>query len=187
MSQSPVPGKESGYDHGIQQGHQTLLETTGDQLETKVYEIIQFLDMVELECVEANKDYAKESYTTTQWNDAKDSYFMTQWSTLFFLHQMLLDKHYKLFLALQQQPENMTLQQIPCDLGMPGRLQRSLWDFLTLLCSQLNQREQDQREQDPKDQRLREIYMEFHDLAYRTISTLSEIAAALKAFWEERT
>ena len=116
--------------------------------------------MVESSCIEANRDYAKESST------------MTQWNALFFLHQMLLDKHHKLFSALQQQPENLRLQQIPNVLGMPARLWHSIKDFWILLCSQ---------------HPFSPICMEFHDLAYRAVSTLLEIATALKAFREERS
>lgn len=151
MSRTPIPGEESQHDHGIQQGQQILPGTTGDQSQKYVNEIIRFLDMVELDCVEANKDYAKELHT------------MSEWDALFFLHQMLLDKHHKLFLALQQQPENLRLQQLLEDLNMPARLLRSINNFLIFLCNRLLSSP---------------ICMEFHDLAYRKNSTLLEIATS---------
>lgn len=87
MSRNPVPGEESGLDHDIQQGQQASPQTTGDQLEKEVYEIMDFLVMLEFNCVETNKDYAESKGVPT----------MPQWYTLFFIHKMLLNRHQELF------------------------------------------------------------------------------------------
>ena len=160
MSRTLSPGEEFERDHSIQQARQTLPRTKEDQLQKDVNEIILFLDMLELECVEANKDYAKELHTTSEWD------------ALFFLHQMLLNKHHKLFLALQQQPENMRLQKVLLeDLNMPARLLCSINDFLDLLLNRL-----------PSSP----ICMNFYDLAYTNITMLLEIATFFEFFWEGR-
>ena len=86
MSRIPVPGEESEHDHGFHQRQPTFPGTIGDQWQKDANGIIRFLDMVELDCVEANKDYAKELHT------------MSEWDALFFLHRMLHDKHHNLFL-----------------------------------------------------------------------------------------
>ena len=158
MSRTPVPWEESQHDHGIPQGQQIFSGTTGDQSQKDVNEIIRFLDMLELNCVEANKDYAKELHT------------ISEWDALFFLHQMLLDKHHKLFFALHQQPENLRLQQLLEDLNMPARLLRNIDNFLTLLCNRI-----------PSSS----VCMDFRDLAYDKIFTLWEIAPAFRDFWEK--
>ena len=156
MPPALVLGEVFEHDHSIQQAQQIFPRTTGYQLQKNVNEIICFLEMLELECVEANKVYAKEFHTTSEWD------------ALFFLHQMLLDKHHKLFLALQQQPENLRLHQVLLEeLNMPDRLLDSINDFLILLYNRL-----------PSSP----ICVKFLDLACTKISRLLGIAISLKVF-----
>ena len=161
MSRNLVPGEESGLGHGIQQGQQASPQTTGDQLEKEVYETMDFLVMLEFNCIEANKDYAESKEVPT----------MPQWYTLFFIHKMLLNRHHELFLALRQQSASLRPQQLPKDLDIPARLWHfGVKNFLILLRSRIP---------------LSPICMDFRDLAYDKISTLLEIAPAFKDFWEK--
>lgn len=159
MSRNPVPEEESGLEHDIQQGQQTSLLSTGDQLEKEVNEIKDFLVMLEFNCVEANKDYAESEEVPT----------MPHWDALFYIHKMLLNRHHELFLALRQPSASLTLQQLPKDLDLPARLCRRIKEFMILLRSRI-----------PLS-----LTCEFRDLAYNKISTLLEIAPAFEDIWRD--
>lgn len=160
MCRTPVPEEESELDHDIQQGQQTFPLAAGDQLEKEVYGIIDSLFMIESDCVEATKDYA----------ESKDVPTMPHWDALFHIHKMLLNRHHKLFLALQQPSVSLRLQQLPEDLHIPDRLCCRIKNFLILLRSRIP---------------LSPICIEFRDLAYDKVSSLLKIAPAFEDIWRD--
>ena len=161
MSGTPVPGEEAELDHDIQQGQQTFPLAAGDQLEKKVYEIMDFLCMVETSCIETTKDYAESNEVPA----------MHQWNTLSFIHKMLLNRHHELFLALRQPSASLRLQQLPKDLDIPARLWHfGVKNFLILLRSRIP---------------LSPICIEFRDLAYDKVSSLLKIAPAFEDIWRD--
>lgn len=127
-----VPGAEPAQARVSEQEQQIFLQPetcpTTEQLVNEVCKIYSGLVIVEKKCIKMDKQHTESP------NKPSDH----EWQTLISLHQTLLHKHHKFFLASQHPSASLALKRSPEKNNMPARMWRhGIHSFLDLLHHQL--------------------------------------------------